>query len=238
MKVKALISELDECLNEMYFNDFVENNNIIIYDSRKEYKNYNHDIIENILKAINNYDYLKEEFENLDDFIAYYGLQKENNKKYSNKEKSILNKTLYNICNNGYKHYFYNNDDIIKILNIIKSKKWCYQTIRGYSQGEAVTLYYDAESVKNDDINIIESLYFGGCSEVNFTAERINHIEKIFNIDDRDTILAPCCYNINDIKNKIIEYYKIWYKKDININDIVLYTRKEKQVIKYYYEKI
>lgn len=227
MKVNAIITPLDDLSYDIYFNDYIENFNIILYGNR-DYKSYNDDIIKNIIESFENFEYITQEFNNMNDFIKYYHLEKENNNNWSSKEKAIYKQLYNNYKNNNYR---LKNDDILQVLKIIKNKDFESGILRGYCQGEAITIFYDSKELKQNDLDMLESLYFGCCYEVIFTNERLKNIENIYN-KNYDSLLLSKNYNKSDIEKQIKEIYKN-DKIKIDIYDAI-----EKQVIKYVYEKI
>ena len=227
MKVNAIITPLDDFSYEIYFNDYIENFNIILYGN-KDFKSFNDDIIKNIIESFENFEYIKQEFYNMNDFIKYYHLEKENNNNWSSKEKAIYKQLYNNYENNNYR---LKNDDILEVLKIIKNKDIKSDVLSGYCQGEYINIFYDSKELKKNDIDMIESLYFGGCYEVIFTNDKIRNIENIYN-KNYDSLLLSNNYNKSDIEKQIKEFYN---NDKIKID---IYTAIEKQVIKYTYEKI
>lgn len=228
--IKVLYKNLDSDLYDFYFDNYIENYDIILYSNSRDLKNYNDEIITNIIESLNNYDDFKEYFNNFESFISYYHLEKENGKKWSNKEKNIY-KMVFESFNNSNNYYYYSNKDIIKILNIIKCKKYNCVSISGFCQGDKTNLFYNENEIDNYTINLIESLYFGGCQEIIFTSDKIRKIENIFNCS-YESFLIPFSYNIDEIKKEIQKYYK---NEKIKID---LFEAIEKQTIKIEYNKI
>lgn len=227
MKVNAIITPLDDLSYEIYFNDYIENFDIILYGN-KDYENYNDDIIKNIIDSFENFEYITQEFNNMNDFIKYYHLEKENNNNWSNKEKSMYKKLYTNYESNNYR---LKDTDILEVLKIIKNKDFESGILRGYCQGEYIYIFYDSKELKQNDLDMLESLFFGGCYEVIFTNEKIRNIENIYE-KNYETILLSNNYDKNEIETKIKEIYN---NDNIKID---IYTAIEKQVIKYVYEKI
>lgn len=227
MKVNAIITPLDDLSYEIYFNDYIENFNIILYGN-KDYKSFNDDIIKNIIESFENFEYIKQEFSNMNDFIKYYHLEKENKTLWSSKEKAIYKQLYNNYENNDYR---LENDDILEVLKIIKNKDIKSDVLRGYYQREYIYIFYDSKELKKNDIDMIESLYFGGCYEVIFTSDKIRNIENIYEKKCNNLLLSNN-YDEDDIKKYIKEFYN---NDKIKID---IYNAIEKQVTKYTYEKI
>lgn len=234
MTIKAIITDLSSDLYDIYFNDYIENFDIILYSgfNNRDLQNYNDDLIKNIIDSLIYYDDYKNDFENMDQFFKYYHLEKNNNKNWNNREKNTYKKVCESFNNPEYTSHFLNYDDLIKIINIIKCKKYNYIDIRGFSQGEKTTLFYNPDEISENDIKLIESLYFGGCNEVIFTDENIRKINKIYSCDYQSFII-PSIYDIDDIKKEISNFYT----KETKLN-ISIYEAIEKQVIKTEYKKI
>lgn len=231
--VKALIIDLSSDMYDFYFNDYINNFDIILFQHHsRNLQNYNHEIIENIFEALNHYDEIKRIYNNdFQEFSKDYKIEKVNNEKWNKKEIKTFEsiEKIYNDPN--YRYKFYTNDNIIKLLSIIKCKKYNYACLSGFSQGENITLYYNADEVNENTIKLIESLYFGGCKEILFTLNDIRKIDKIFNCD-YESFIIPFGYNKKEIEKGI----KAYYNKD-NIK-ITIYEAVEKQVIKLEYNKI
>lgn len=209
-KLIAIIKELDSFEYEFYFNDMIENLDLII-DGGRDYNSYNTKLLNKIKLVKDDYNlYRFEGFNNKIEYFNYY-LKKENNTSWNDQEVNT----------------FENNFKYCDILKIITNKNYNYTFLSGYSQGERIKVFYNIDEVKSDDLKLLEVLFFGGCLEVVYTSET-DDPNDIYNYYYSNILL----YEYN--KEEIIKTLKNITK----IENIKLYEQKEKQVIKYYFEEI
>ena len=213
-KVIAIIRSLDDFEYDFYFNDMIENFDIII-DGGKNYNSYNDETLKKIKEAYENLYEIDLQYTKEKDFFEYY-LKRENGKHWSPSQRK----------------QFINNFNYCDILKIVSGRNYKKTILRGYSQGEEIQVFYNIDEVKNDDLLLLQSLYFGGCMEVIFTSEvnDINEIDinNIYDLHHANFLIYD--YNKEEIINRIKEYTKI--------ENIKLYEEKTKKVIKTYYEEI
>lgn len=103
----------------------------------------------------------RELFGSIDNMINYYSLEKNNGRRYSNKEKHDLITALT--------EYYNGSIDIEEcycvLLSLIYSARFDYKHIYGSVQREYNTIYYNADIYSANDLYCFESDYFNTGSE-------------------------------------------------------------------------
>lgn len=217
--MKAIIQELLDYENEFYFNDYLDYNDIIIWGNSR-YAYYNADVIDDIRRLFDefnvNCNYPDLTIEEKTDIINYYLKEYSYSKSISTGEAKIMIES---------------NFDAEKVLSILFNCCMQKVVIKGCSQGEYQYLFYNKDQLSDDDITIIESLYFGACYRVVFNiGDDVDLEDADFEDLDYDDFLT-----VDTRKENVIERIsKITHQPKESIK---LYEPKEKIIRKVYYEE-
>ena len=226
-KIKAIIVPMDDNAYDIYFQDYIENKDIII-DGGHDNASYNNELLNDIKKTLEDYQCYGLGYSGFDttkEFLNYY-LPKENKKSWSGKQIKDFQQlsSLFINCNS------YQEDDLcLDILYIITGIKYKCITIYGYHESAHLLL---EESISMDArlIRDIKALYFGYAYELFFTSNDIESPEDIY--EDYDKTWTST-YNVEEIKKEIAGWYE-----DTKPEDITLYQAQERHVVKYDYVEV
>ena len=159
--VYAYVNEDTEYVDwDILFEDIEQDENIIIYGNR-DYKGTNNDILKQFDDLYNDYDYYCYNncyYRNITEYVNSY-LKKDNGKKFSKKELSIIKKICENNMNmEDYKYYE-------TMLSIVKGKPYERRCLKGYSQSDWQYIYAPKD-IDKKYFDYIEAIYFGKGNEV------------------------------------------------------------------------
>lgn len=151
---------VDRVAWDMYFEDIEQDENIIIYGNR-DYRGTNSNILKKFDDLYNDYDYYCYNncyYRNITDYVNTY-LKKDNGKKFSKKELSIIKKICENNMNmENYEYYE-------TMLSIVKGKPYERRCLKGYRQSDWQYIYAPKD-IDEKYLNYIEAIYFGKGNEV------------------------------------------------------------------------
>jgi hypothetical protein len=198
--------------------DFCISEGKYIIDGNREFKSYTNEVYNtlcrNIEEMADSYEAIVEKspyryFNNVTEILKYYGIEKENGKQWSNKDKKEW-KNILAIYND-----IYNDEDLIcKALSLIYSVDYDYIEIRGSVQSEWQGLYYNADAITNEAIKQIETIYFNTGSEWIVDVEN----EEITSADEINGFSIYCfSWNADGIRAEIAD------AAGVSVDDVILY---------------
>ena len=227
-KIKAIIKPMENVMYDIYFQDYVEDG--IIINGGRDLKSFNDELLKDIKKHLDNYNYYNYAYYGFDSLKKYLNnyLPKDNKKSWAGNEIKRFKELSKAFCNCSGRE----EDNLsLDILNIITGKKYTCRTIYGYRESAHLIL---EESVDTDArlIRDITALYFGGAYELFFTSNEIETPEDIY--EDYETMWVSD-YNVKEIKETLAKWYDYL---NVKPEDIILYEAKEKYVVKYDYTEV
>ena len=188
----------------IYEYDIKEDNDIMLVGN-DDYSGINEDLFKDIVKMAEEYggyEYEVYYHNSIKEFLADMFPKKENGKKLSQKEVSLIKKAL-----DGYNYdktyHVWIEEVALCSLRIIKGKEYTHKELRGYCQGEWIQAFYpvDTDSLW---IDYIEAWFFGTGNEVMVHTED----SKVESPDDIDGFtFYTSSWKVEDIKREVIEHY-------------------------------
>lgn len=196
-----------------------DDGNTVIIDGGRDYNDIdNTGYLAKIKKLIKEYsDYELEVYHNnsIMDLLNYYLPKKENGKRLSPKEASIIKKALETERDT---------DIICDCLSIITGKIYLMRGLRGCCQGDYVEAYYPVEDGIQKYLNWIEAWFFGTGTEVMVheeenepkSAEEVSgwtfYTDSWKTEDLKAEIKAQCGYKDTDDVEVVLWLYKSSYR--------------------------
>lgn len=170
--IKAYIMEADYIGNIFEDEtDYCKDKFVITGNSRLLEYGIKNDFFENVVNLIT-------------DIECYYDMEAENDRQELATNYNITLEQLEAV-NNVINEVCYPEvpKNICRILNIISNDTYDTKTIRGYSQSDWNEIIYNTAAITPDDLNIIESYYFGKYSDVKIVDSDFEYWNTILHED-------------------------------------------------------
>ena len=188
----------------IYEYDIKEDNNIMLVGN-DDYSGINEDLFKDIVKMAEEYggyEYEVYYHNSIKEFLADMFPKKENGKKLSQKEVSLIKKALDGF-NYDKTYHVWIEEVVLCSLRIIKGKKYASKELRGYCQGDWIRAFYPVDT-DSSWIDYIEAWFFGTGNEVMVHTED----SKVESPDDIDGFtFYTASWKVEDIKREVIEHY-------------------------------